>query len=195
MGDPRRLKSKYKGPVHPWQAARIEEEKVLLKEYGLKNKKELWKTNSKLKNFAAQAKKLIAARGPQAELEKKQLLQKLAKLGLVKQGAGLDDVLGITIKSLLERRLQTIVCRQKFARTMKQARQFVTHEHVFIGGKLVSNPSYLVPVEDEKTILFATTSSLSNPEHPERAQKEKAPAKAPAKTPAKTRRTPVRVKK
>ena len=174
MGDPRRIRSKYKRPVHPWQLARIEEEKILLKDYGLKNKKELWKITSKLKNFAKQAKKLIAARGPQAELEKKQLLNKLARLGLIKKGASIDDVLSITIKDLLERRLQTIVYRKKLAKTIKQARQFITHEHIFIGGKKISTPSYLVPVEEEETITFDPTSNLANPEHPERAQKTRA---------------------
>ena len=66
MGDPRRLKPKYSGPRHPWQSARIEEEKKLKSEFGLKNKEEIWKASSKLKGFANQAKKLTAEGGKQA---------------------------------------------------------------------------------------------------------------------------------
>ena len=101
MGDARRLKKKYIGPGHPWQKTRIEEEKKLKQKYGLKNKKEIWKLNSRMKNYADTAKKLIAATGPQAEKEKTQLFSKLKKLGLISQTAKLDDILGLTIIIIL----------------------------------------------------------------------------------------------
>ncbi len=41
MGDPKKIRKKYETPVHPWQKTRIVEEIALLKEYGLKNKKEI----------------------------------------------------------------------------------------------------------------------------------------------------------
>ncbi|PIN72350.1 30S ribosomal protein S4, partial [Candidatus Woesearchaeota archaeon CG10_big_fil_rev_8_21_14_0_10_47_5] len=41
MGDPRKIKKKYSTPIHPWQRARIEEEGVIIKDHGLKNKKEV----------------------------------------------------------------------------------------------------------------------------------------------------------
>ena len=34
MGDPKKLRKKYEPPRHPWQASRIESEKILFKEYG-----------------------------------------------------------------------------------------------------------------------------------------------------------------
>ena len=40
MGDPRKLRKKYYPPSHPWQKIRIDEEKILMKDYGFKNKKE-----------------------------------------------------------------------------------------------------------------------------------------------------------
>ena len=43
MGDPRKIRSKIKTPSHPWQKERIEEEKGLVKEYGIPRKRELWK--------------------------------------------------------------------------------------------------------------------------------------------------------
>lgn len=184
MGDPRKFKNKYSGPAHPWQRARIEEERVIVREYGLRTKRELWKISSKLKSFAAQAKRLIALRTPQAKLETKQLLERLNRLGLLPLTAVLDDVLALTIKNLLDRRLQTLVFKKGLARTPLQARQFIVHEHVLVGKKQVCSPNYLVPVADEAQISIIATSSLANPEHPERAFKPK-PVAALAKESAK----------
>ena len=172
MGDPRRLKRKYSEPAHPWQATRIKEEKELLKEYGLKNKTEIWKATSKLKNFANQAKKLIALTGKQAEKETIQLLNKLKKLGLLKEEAQLSDVLGLTARAILERRLQTLVYKKGLARSVKQARQFITHRHILVNGKKITAPGYIVPKKEEN-ITFEETSSLANEEHPERIQTKK----------------------
>jgi len=42
----------------------------------------------------------------------------------------------------LESRLDATVLRAGFARTIYQARQFVTHQHVLVNGKRVDRPSY-----------------------------------------------------
>jgi small subunit ribosomal protein S4 len=168
MGDPKRSKAKYSGPRHPWNKQRIEEEKELKIEYGLQNKKEIYKATSKLKNYANQAKKLIAATGKQAELEKTQLINKLNKLGLVNKTAQMDDVLSLTVRDILDRRLQTVLHKKGCARTTKQARQFITHGHVMINNKPLTIPSYLVNTSEEPTIEFLEKSSLFNKEHPER---------------------------
>ncbi len=46
MGDPKFLRRTYDTPKHPWEATRMDEERVLLDKYGLKNKRELWKAQS-----------------------------------------------------------------------------------------------------------------------------------------------------
>lgn len=173
MGDPRRLKNKYARPRMPWKQARIEEERALMKEYGLKNKSEIWKLSSQMKRFADQAKKLIAATGPQAEKERMQLIQKLCRLGLVQKTAKLDDVLGLTLKNFLDRRLQTIVLKKGLATTPKQARQFIVHEHIAIANKKITSPSYLVLVDEEPKVSFVAKSALSNPDHPARTIRKK----------------------
>lgn len=173
MGDPRKFTNKFAKPGHPWQRARMAEEKPIQKEYGLKTKNELWKATSALKSFANQAKRLTALRTQQAETEKKQLLERLARLGLLKTGATLDDVLALTVKNLLERRLQTIVMRKGLARTAVQSRQLIVHGHVLIKDKKVSAPSYIVPTSEESNITFTPKSSFANPEHPERTIKKK----------------------
>lgn len=179
MGDPRKLRKKYSTPAHPWQGQRIQEEHVLLKKYGLKNKKEVWKSRSILKNVTSQAKKLAGSRNQQAAKERELLLQRLQKLGLLKAGAGIGDVLNIPFEDVLNRRLQTVVHRQGLARSVRQARQFVTHGHITVGGKLVDVPSYLVTVEEQGMIGFKEHSSLADFSHPERVEIKKAMIQEP----------------
>lgn len=175
MGDPKKQRKKYSGPQHPWRRTRIEEEKILVEEYGLRNKKDLWKTTSKLGSFKKQAKSLIARQGTQAELEKKLFLSKLQRLGLIGMDAGVDEVLSLSAKDLFERRLQTLLYRKGFAHSVLQARQFIVHGHVFIGAQKMNVPSYLVPAGQEQLIIFDPKSALADPEHPERKVVEKAP--------------------
>ena len=191
MGDPKRPRAKYSGPSHPWQLERIEEEKILLKEYGLKNKSEIFKTQSRLKGFASLAKKLIAARGTQAEKERTQLVSRLARMGLIKADAQLDDILSLQIRNLLERRLQTFMVRKGLARTMRQARQYISHEHVLIGGKIISAPSYHVLLDED--LKFVGTSTLASVTHPERALPPRPPEPPrPKEEPRRGGRRPVR---
>jgi small subunit ribosomal protein S4 len=175
MGDPRTIKSKYSGPGHPWQKERIDEERLVKREYGLKNKTEIYRARSALKTVADLAKKLIAARGTQADKERQQLLSRLARLGLVKQGAELDAILGLQLKNLLERRLQTMVFRKGLARSMNQSRQLIVHEHIMVGNRTVSSPGYNVPVDEEASLAFVPTSSFANASHPERTLPPKKP--------------------
>lgn len=168
MGDPRRLKKKYRGPRHLWQKARIDEEKKILKSYGLKNKTEIWKANSQLRSITKQAKKLLADNTKQGEKEKALLLKKLQRLSLIKTDQGLDDVLGLKLTDFLERRLQTLLVKKGLARTISQARQMIAHNHVNVGGKNVTSPSYFVSATEEEQITFAGNSSFANSEHPER---------------------------
>lgn len=46
----------------------------------------------------------------------------------------------------LETRLDSLVLRAGFARTIRQARQFVVHRHILVDGNIVDRPSYRVKV-------------------------------------------------
>jgi len=175
MGDPRKQRKKYDTPGHPWQAERITREAILLKEYGLKNKKELWKMGSILQRFKAQTKEIIKKNDSQAEKEQQQMLNKLTKMGLVESGIKLENILDLNVEDLLQRRLQTLVFKKGLSKTMKQARQFIVHGHIFVGDKKVTVPSYIVLNSEEHNITFKATSALSNENHPERKQKEAKP--------------------
>ena len=152
MGDPRKQRKKFSKPGHPWQRERILAEKEILKQYGLKRKNEIWKMSSMLQKFLYRAKTIIAQTNPQSEIEKRQLLVRLYSLGLLKQDSRIEDVLNLTLKDIMERRLQTLLCRKNIAPSMMQARQFITHEHVIVGSKKITVPSYLVSISEEPSI-------------------------------------------
>ncbi len=152
MGDPKKQRRGYSKPRQLWQMERIEREKKLVKKYGLKNGKELWKVESLLRTFRRRARKLLTLKTEQAEIEKKQLLDRLSTLNISKKSAGIDDVLVMKIEDILERRLQTIVQKTGLANTPKQARQFIVHGLITIGGNKVTSPSYLVKRDEEKDI-------------------------------------------
>ena len=53
-------------------------------------------------------------------------------------------VTGENLVEILEMRLDALVLRSGFARTMAQARQAVVHRHILVDGKLVDRPSFKV---------------------------------------------------
>ncbi len=162
--------------------ARLEKEAVIKEEYGLKNKKELWKMESKLRSYKKQAKQLAARTDPQSEKEKQQLFASLFRMGLIEGEAKLDNILDLDLRDVLNRRLQTQVLRKGLARTIDQARQMVVHEHVMVNGKKIDAPSYLVLRDEEDKISFAPDSSFLNVDHPERIVQPKE-SKSAAVTP------------
>ena len=179
MGHPKLKKKTYSKPTHPWQKERLEEEKALLDEFGLKNKKEVWRVASLLRKYAKQAKNLIALTTPQAEIEKAQLSKKLYSLGLIEETAKIEDVLTITLRDILGRRLQTLIHKNNLAKSIRQARQFISHEHILIGDKKITSPSYLVSREEEALISFASNSPLIDQDHAERVTEKEPVTKAP----------------
>ena len=161
MGDPKKQRKKFSTPDHPWRKERIESEKEIVKQYGLKRKYEIWKMDSMLKKFLNRAKTIIGERSSQSEIEKKQLLERLNALGLLKKDSKVEDVLNLTLKDVMERRLQTLLCRKNLAKTMLQARQFITHEYVAVGKRKVTAPSYLVSVVEEPNVRLIRAINLT----------------------------------
>ncbi len=152
MGDPKKQHRKFLRPSHPWEKDRIAAENKLLARYGLRRKEEIWKVETVLRGFRRNARRLLTASGSQAELETKQMLGRLRRLGLVKGDATLDNVLGLTVENVLDRRLQTLVYKKGMAKTPLQARQLVLHGHITVRGKRMTVPSYLVGVAEEAEI-------------------------------------------
>src|SRR3989344_4371068 len=112
----------YSNPKRPFDKKRIDEEKEIKEEFGLKNKKEIWKAEAKVKLIRKKARNLIKSSPEQ----KKRLFDQLNKIGL--KADSLTDAFAINIKSYLERRLQTVVFKKRFANTIKEARQKIVHK-------------------------------------------------------------------
>lgn len=69
-----------------------------------------------------------------------------------KEAARRKGMTGTNLLQLLESRLDNFVFRAGFAGTRPQARQFVTHRHFEVNGKLVNIPSYELKPGDRVTL-------------------------------------------
>ena len=174
MGDPKRQRKKFSKPSHPWQKERISSEKEILSKYGLRRKYEIWKMDSMLKKFLHRAKTVIGERTSQSDIEKRQLLNRLYLLGLLKKDSKIEDVLNLTLKDILERRLQTLLVRRQLASTMLQAREFITHENIAVGSRKITIPSYLVSIDEEPQIRLVHPINISNTQQEQKHDKLKA---------------------
>lgn len=176
MAYPGKKNKSYETPRHPWQEARMATEVQLVKAYGLRNKKEVWKAASMLRMYRSEARNLLAnvAAGQEGGLEghlktqSEEILAKLVRYGIIKSDANIDDILSLKTENILERRLQTQVLRLGLARTVIQARQFITHGHIAINGRKATIPGMLVSKDDEMHIGYYGTSPLVSESHPER---------------------------
>ena len=160
MGDPKNPRRMWRKPKRPLNYELKMEELKTLGTFGLKSKRELWKAHTELSRVRHQARSLLALR-QEIRLEKEPILMKsLSRIGLVSNESTLDDVLNLQVNDLLSRRLQTLVSRKFGFKTPYQARQAVIHGHIMIGDRKVNIPSYIVKLEEEKTIHFSPESTI-----------------------------------
>ncbi len=175
MGYPGKNYKQYATPKRRFEKTRLEDEKRLIIDYGLRNKRELWKAQSVLRKYRAAARELVALRSgglsPEDYQKKKdQFINHLYRYGLVGESADVGDALALKVEQQLDRRLQTLVLRKGLARSPKQARQFITHGHIAIAGRRVTVPGYRVERAEEMEIGYYGPSPLSNEVHPERSR-------------------------
>ena len=168
MGDIKNFRRNWKKPKRPLNFDLKMDELKILGTFGLKTKRELWKTRTELSRVRNQARSLLALRQEVREQKEPILMNSLSKVGYVESNATLDDVLNLEINDLLARRLQTIVQKKFYFKTPYQARQAVSHGHVLIGDQIVNIPSYLVKVDEEDKVKLTSESVfneiLSKPE-------------------------------
>ncbi|MEG3056835.1 MAG: 30S ribosomal protein S4 [Methanoculleus sp.] len=175
MGYPGKNYKQYATPKRRFEKTRLEDEKRLIIDYGLRNKREVWKAQSVLRNARTAARELVALRSAgtnpeEYEKKREQLINHLHRYGLVGEDADIGDILALKVEQQLDRRLQTLVLRKGLARSPKQARQFITHGHIAIAGRRVTVPSYRVERAEESEITYYGPSPLTNDVHPERAR-------------------------
>jgi small subunit ribosomal protein S4 len=166
MGDPKRQRKKYDTPRFPWRTDILQSELQLIGQYGLRNKKELWRHRTMLSKFRGIARSLLGTSEEERRKLEKQLLNRLDRLGILPKTAALDDVLDLTLEDILERRLQTLVFRKGLTTSVNQARQLITHGHISIEGRRISAPSYMVQRDEEGKMTFSPTSPFTSPDHP-----------------------------
>ncbi len=182
MGYPGKSHKMYDRPKTPFQADRIANEVEMVKAFGLRNKRELWKAQAVLRKYRHNSRNLLAAVAVgQTPPEAEAIVTRLKKFGMLKEEGDLDAILSMKVTDVLERRLQTQVYRQGLAHSLTQARQFITHGHVQVSGRRVTVPGYLVRRGEEMTIDYYIGSPMAKEGHPERASKT--PMPTPMTTP------------
>ena len=173
MGDPKFSRKSYDTPSHPWQGERIQAEAAVVRQFGLKNKTEVWKADTMLRNFRKQSRELQArlrTGDAQAKIEADALIARCSRMGLLPPtGGDLNDILVLKSEDILSRRLQTVVFQKGLATTIKQARQIINHGHIFVSGHKVTVPGYIVLRSEESTVEYNPVSPFTDELHPMRA--------------------------
>jgi len=187
MGYPGKNHKSYQTPKRPWEKSRIEAETRLVIEYGLRNKREVWKAQEHLRRYRKGARLLLALGSSAANAElydtkKTELISSLQRNGFLGPDAGIEDVLALKVQAHLERRLQTLVYRRGLARSLKQARQLITHGHIAIEGRRINIPGYRVNRVEESQISYYGKSPFVSDSHAEKVRIAK-PATGPKPMP------------
>ncbi|MFB6192823.1 MAG: 30S ribosomal protein S4 [Candidatus Nanohaloarchaea archaeon] len=159
----KKLTKQYETPSEGWSEERIQEEDQLTEEYGLKNKREIYKAQSQLRALRREARKLAST---EDEERMKEIIGKANRLGLIREDSGLEEILTLNVTDILDRRLQTAVNRRGYSDTVLEARQLVNHGHVYVDGQKVNVPGYMLTQEEEKEL------EVRLPEPSEEAEEE-----------------------
>jgi len=166
MGDPKRNRKSYETPRHPWRRDQLEVELHLVGEYGLRNKRELWRYKTMLSEVRGIARSMLGIGEEERSRIEREYISKLSKIGVLGESASIDEILDLQIRDLLERRLQTVVFRRGLAKSLHQARQLVSHGHIAVADRIVSVPGYMVKREEEQRLKYFTHSPISKGDHP-----------------------------
>ncbi|PWN87192.1 ribosomal protein S4 [Acaromyces ingoldii] len=158
---PRNHSKTYKVPRRPFEAARLDSELKLAGEYGLRNKREIWRialTLSKIRRAARELLKLDE-KDPKRLFEGNAIIRRLVRIGVLDETRmRLDYVLALKIEDFLERRLQTQVYKSGLAKSVHHARVLIRQRHIRVGKQIVNVPSFVVRLDSQKHIDFALTS-------------------------------------
>jgi small subunit ribosomal protein S9e len=132
---------------------------LLVGQYGLKNKREVWRVQYILARIRKAARDLLTLdeQDPKRIFEGEALINRMLRIGVLsKEQQKLDYVLGLTTKQFLDRRLQTIVFHSNNAKSIHQARSLIFQKKIAIhkGNRrqIVNIPSFIVRKENESNI-------------------------------------------
>merc|ERR1712013_555076 len=124
---------KKNGAQRFFQKSRLDQELKLIGEYGLRNKREVWRVKLSLANIRKRARDLLTL--PEKDgrrlFEGNALLRRLVRIGVLDEGRmKLDYVLGLKVEDFLERRLQTQVFKLGLAKSIHHARVLIRQRHI-----------------------------------------------------------------
>ena len=120
-------------PRRPFEKERIDQELTLIGEYGLRNKREIWRVAYTLSNIRRAARELLTLddKDPRRLFEGNALIRRLVRIGVLNdQKMKLDYVLALKIEDFLERRLQTQVFKLGLAKSIHHARVLIRQRHI-----------------------------------------------------------------
>jgi len=150
-----------KAPRRPFEKERLDRELKLCGEYGLRNKREIWRVGLTVAKVRAIGRALLTLppKDPKRIFEGEALLRRLTRMGILSENEQkLDYVLGLTVEKFLDRRLQSRVFASGLAKSIHHARVLIRQRHIRVGKRLVNIPSFAVRLDSEKHIEFALTS-------------------------------------
>ncbi|CAD6914872.1 unnamed protein product [Tilletia controversa] len=158
---PRVYSKTYKVPKRPYESARLDAELKLAGEYGLRNKREIWRISLVLSKIRRAARELLKLddKDPKRLFEGNAIIRRLVRIGVLDETRmRLDYVLALKVEDFLERRLQTQVFKSGLAKSIHHARVLIRQRHIRVGKQIVNVPSFVVRLDSQKHIDFAITS-------------------------------------
>jgi small subunit ribosomal protein S9e len=150
-------------PRRPFEKERLDQELKLIGEYGLRNKREVWRVKYTLAKIRKAARDLLTRedKDPKRLFEGNALLRRLVRIGVLDESKmKLDYVLGLRVEDFLERRLQTQVFKSGLAKSIHHARVLIRQRHIRVRKQVVNIPSFIVRLDSQKHIDFSLRSPL-----------------------------------
>lgn len=120
-------------PRRPYEKPRLDAELRVIGQFGLRNKREVWRVKYTLAKIRKAARELLTLEEKDEKrlFQGNALLRRLVRIGVLDESRmKLDYVLGLKMEDFLERRLQTQVFKLGLAKSYHHARVLIRQRHI-----------------------------------------------------------------